>query len=187
MHPPHRRCLMLIAVVLAVIAAAWTTGCATPVPFAPAGPGVAADGAEAGSTGVDTNLLVVQPGGKGVQSPVRNEDRVSNAQNAPVYLLDVSGMGGAQTDPLVKSLAADLAAENDPAAKAALRAELAARLQYLRETAEASNLPSLERLCLAVVHIQVNGTDVAKLSPEAAQAAAAALAASLAPAVEGAK
>lgn len=171
----------LFTFALLLVTALAFAGCGTPnIGIPQTGDGQAGKGgdAEGSTSGVDLNLLVAQPGSDITNVPIRNEDRTTNAQAAPVYMLDVSGMGSLRTDPLVKSLEAETAAllplltGEGPAADAAraripfARDELATRLKYLRESAEASNLPNLTHLSLRVQHIHVNGVDPEKLNAD---------------------
>lgn len=168
--------------ILFAIMALALAGCGTPnigVPMTDGG-GAAGKGgnADGSASGVDTNLLVVQPGGTGTQVPIRNEDRVQNSLAAPAFVLDVSGMGSLQTDPLVKSLVAEIAVllpiatsggDEATAARASLteaRTALATRLKALADSAEASNLPALTHLSLSVNYNQIGGAPVEKLGAE---------------------
>lgn len=167
-----------LAVLLAVCAlsCAALSGCTTPNITPPTSGAAGATGdAEGGANGVDSYILYTGPGSTGVLNPVRNEDRTSSAQTAPVFQLVLTPGSIADADPIAKELSRRLNAATDDAVRDDLLAKLDARLDKL--TAQnAGRFPSLTHAGLYVVNIQSNGESVQKLDAETAKAAAESLA-----------
>lgn len=170
---PFRLAALLV---LCVAACAWLSGCTTPNITPPAyGASGATGDAEGGANGVDSYVLYTGPGSTGVLNPVRNEDRTSNAQTAPVFQLVLTPGSIADADPVAKELARRLNEATDDAVRDDLLAKLEARLDKL--TAQnAGRFPSLTHAGLYVVNIQSNGESVQHLDATTAEAAAKGLA-----------
>lgn len=166
------------AVLLAVCALACIglSGCTTPNIVPPSSGAAGATGdAEGGANGVDSYILYTGAGSTGVLNPVRNEDRTSNAQTAPVFQLVLTPGSIADADPIAKELARRLAAATDDAVRDALLAKLEARMDKLIEQ-NAGRFPNLTHAGLYVVNIQSNGESVQHLDADTARAAAEGLA-----------
>lgn len=141
--------------------------------------------AEGGGNGVDSNVTLAQPGGTAINNPVRNEDRTSSAQTAPVFQLVLTPGSVADSDPLAKALAKRLN-EAEPEAWDALYAKLEARLDKLHEMND-GRFPALAHAGLYVVNIMSNGESVQKLDAETVKAAGEGLKAAVMASVEAAK
>lgn len=181
-----RSFVTLFLAVLTVLAVFALVGCQTPN-ISPGGPGAAGQtgDAEGGGNGVDSNVVVAQPGATAVNNPVRNEDRTSSAQTAPIFQLVLTPGSIADADPLAKALAAKL---NDakPEEWDALHAKLEARLDKLHAMND-GRFPQLSHAGLYVVNIMSNGESVQKLDAETVKAAGEGLKAAVQAAVEAAK
>lgn len=171
-------------------------GCATPnlVPGGSGTSGVAKGGdADSGQFAADLAVAFAQPGSTAISSPVRNEDRTSNAQagDSPQLVLGASGKAAfeflSKQDEVEKAIlrgmeAADKA--SDTARSDALRAELVAYqgAKIERAAAMAGSFDALQQVIFLVVQVKANGVTPERLTAEAIAAAAAGLEAALKPA-----
>lgn len=160
------------ATTFALLAALFLTACGTPnigTPGARA-PSAASGDAESGASGVDSLLQYTAPGATGVMSPVRNEDRVANAQTAPVWQLILTPGSVADSDPVTKELAALINSTEALDEKLKLLDRMETRVDKLVAD-NGGRFPNLKVAGMFVVNIMSNGESVQKLDAETVRAA----------------